>query len=142
MTRLYDGIARAVKATRETVDVLLALAEYARCSSLEELREVTNERDKLRADYESTGCIGREMDRLQTQVKCLVRENEDLKAKLEWLRRWRKQSETPCPFNDDVFVEYKVGDYLGVCSVEEVEPYDIWRPIIDSLNLYDKYKDV
>lgn len=151
MTRLYDGIARAVKATRETVDGLRALSDYANVVSvyiefknayLKELREVTNERDKLRADYESTGCIGREMDRLQTQVKCLVRENEDLKAKLEWLSRWRKQSETPCPFNDDVFVEYKVGDYLGVCSVEEVEPYDSWRPIIDSLNLYDKYKDV
>lgn len=139
---MLERIAKAASAARETVNVLLALAEYARCSSLEELREVTNERDKLRADYESTGCIGREMDRLQTQVKRLIRANEDLKAKLEWLSRWRKQSETPCPFNDDVFVEYKVGDYLGVCSVEEVEPYDSWRPTSDSLNLYDQYKYV
>lgn len=139
---MLERITKAASAARETVDVLLALAEYARCSSLEELREVTNERDKLRADYESTGCIGREMDRLQTQVKCLVSENEDLKAKLEWLRRWRNQSKAPCPFAIGDIIEYSVRDSHGLCIVEELEPCDIWRPTSDSLNLYDKYKNI
>lgn len=151
---MFERIAKAASAARETVNGLRALAEYAQLNYpflqwknayLKELQEVTNERDKLRADYESTGCIGREMDRLQTQVKCLVRENEDLKAKLEWLSLWRKQSEIPCPFPEDSLVDWgRDSDTVGrgILRCKDLNNLDYWRPTIDSLNLYDQYKDV
>ena len=151
---MFERIAKAASAARETVNGLRALAEYAQLNSpflqwknayLKELQEVTNERDKLRADYESTGCIGREMDRLQTQVKRLIRANEDLKAKLEWLSRWRKQSETPCPFPELEAVEWCFRDDTlarGVSLVSSLLNPDKWRPTVDSLKIYDQYKDV
>lgn len=74
--------------------------------------------------------------RLAARFVDLTRERDEALAKLEWLTRWRLQSDVPCPFNGEELIEYRNGDSKGRCYVKDLETSDSWRPLVDQLDFY------
>lgn len=69
----------------------------------------------------------------------LTAERDALRDQLEWLKRWRKQAEEPCPFPGDARVEWlDIGEGALGCSVAELNDGDLWRPTVECLEFYAK----
>jgi phage I-like protein len=66
---------------------------------------------------------------------------DELKSKLGWLTRWRRQDETPCPFPAKTTVMYHDVD----CPLEEAFAScyaDTLAKMNECLELYERFKDV
>jgi hypothetical protein len=84
-----------------------------------------------------------------------VAEVGELKAKLEWLTRWRLVESESCPFPPDTFVQYRqhvsgdeepleepLKEMPRTCMVAELADSDEWRPHVECLMFYASSKDV
>ena len=161
----YDTVDSNLAATEVEVDELKKAAAYAEneCkASREELTRVVNSRGDILAELGWTKPEPPEKGEIKRLADELIIENIALKnarsaanefaAKLEWLQRWRKQSDVKCPFGERFNVDYGVADfknnsvktaqYIGKCPPIGLDTSDYWRPTVECLEYWEEFKDV
>ena len=127
---MFERVISAASAARDAINAIKALP-----NAIEELKRIAEvERYKYELDASDA-----EIERLKAVIN-------DLNAKLDWLTRWRKQSDTPCPFPDDYRVEwspYMIDNHESLmCIASRLASANSWRPSVGCLGLYEEFKHV